>query len=103
MPPEPVTPSQAINSTGGDSHANSEGRAAPLRGHQEGNGGHTLDDPELPANSKAEQVQAWAELAEMPLDPGFRAAVRLMAEHHAAEQIRSGMMGQRRKHCRSRP
>ncbi|WP_405192532.1 hypothetical protein [Streptomyces anthocyanicus] len=57
----------------------------------------------MPANSKAEQVQAWAELAEMPLDPGFRAAVRLMAEHHAAEQIRSGMMGQRRKHCRSRP
>ncbi|WP_318211792.1 MerR family transcriptional regulator [Streptomyces sp. SJL17-1] len=45
--------------------------------------------PELPDNPEAEQVQAWVELAEMSLDPGFRAVVRRMAEDQAAEQTRS--------------
>ncbi len=47
--------------------------------------------PELPRNPKTEQVQAWVELAEMSLDPGFRAVVRRMAEDQAAEQARSGV------------
>ncbi|MFJ7776639.1 MerR family transcriptional regulator [Streptomyces yangpuensis] len=46
--------------------------------------------PELPDNPKVEQVQAWVELAEMSLDPGFRAVVRRMAEDQAAEQARMG-------------
>ncbi|GGR01462.1 MerR family transcriptional regulator [Streptomyces pilosus] len=45
--------------------------------------------PELPDNPEAEQVQAWVELAEMSLDPGFRAVVRRMAVDQAAEQTRS--------------
>ncbi|MFE7580134.1 MerR family transcriptional regulator [Streptomyces gardneri] len=52
--------------------------------------------PELPDNPEAEQVQAWVELAEMSLDPDFRAAVRRMAEDQAAEQARSGTMVPRR-------
>ncbi|MFF3937457.1 MerR family transcriptional regulator [Streptomyces phaeofaciens] len=52
--------------------------------------------PELPDNPEAEQVQAWVELAEMSLDPGFRAVVRRMVEDLAAEQTRSDMMGPRR-------
>jgi hypothetical protein len=52
--------------------------------------------PELPDNPEAEQVQAWVELAEMSLDPDFRASVRRMAEDQAAEQTRSDMMGPRR-------
>ncbi|MFI2373363.1 MerR family transcriptional regulator [Streptomyces sp. NPDC018833] len=52
--------------------------------------------PELPDNPEAEQVQAWAELAEMSLDPDFRAVVRRMAEDQAAEQARGDMMGPRR-------
>ncbi|MEU4682564.1 MerR family transcriptional regulator [Streptomyces xinghaiensis] len=52
--------------------------------------------PELPDNPEAEQVQAWVELAEMSLDPDFRAAVRRMAEDQAAEQARSDTMGPRR-------
>ncbi|WP_405661803.1 MULTISPECIES: MerR family transcriptional regulator [unclassified Streptomyces] len=52
--------------------------------------------PELPDNSEAEQVQAWVELAEISLDPDFRAVVRRMAEDLAAEQARSDMMGPRR-------
>ncbi|CAM5646892.1 MerR family transcriptional regulator [Streptomyces pilosus] len=47
--------------------------------------------PELPENPEAEQVQAWVELAEMSLDPGFRAVVRRMAGDQAAEQSRSDM------------
>ncbi|MFC9890283.1 MerR family transcriptional regulator [Streptomyces pilosus] len=47
--------------------------------------------PELPENPEAEQVQAWVELAEMSLDPGFRAVVRRMAVDQAAEQSRSDM------------
>ncbi|MFF0558638.1 MerR family transcriptional regulator [Streptomyces sp. NPDC004266] len=52
--------------------------------------------PELPDNPEAEQVQAWVELAEMSLDPGFRAFVRRMAEDQAAEQTRSDMTVPRR-------
>src|ERR1700716_4489198 len=42
--------------------------------------------PELPDNPEAEQVEAWVELAELSQDPDFRASVRRMAEHHAAER-----------------
>ncbi|MFE6131601.1 MerR family transcriptional regulator [Streptomyces sp. NPDC056437] len=52
--------------------------------------------PELPDNPEAEQVQAWVELAEMSLDPDFRAVVRRMAEDQAAEQARSDTVGPRR-------
>jgi DNA-binding transcriptional MerR regulator len=52
--------------------------------------------PELPDSPEAEQAQAWVELAEMSLDPGFRAMVRRMAEDQAAEQARSDMTGPRR-------
>ncbi|MFG3317166.1 MerR family transcriptional regulator [Streptomyces sp. NPDC048171] len=52
--------------------------------------------PELPDDPEAEQVQAWVELAEMSLDPDFRAAVRGLAEEQAAEQARSDTMGPRR-------
>ncbi|MER7186793.1 MerR family transcriptional regulator [Streptomyces hyaluromycini] len=49
--------------------------------------------PELPDDPEAEQVQAWVELAEMSLDPAFRAAVRRLVEDQAAEQARSGATG----------
>lgn len=52
--------------------------------------------PELPDNPDAEQVQAWVELAEMSLDPDFRAMVRRMIEGLAVEQARSGMAVPRR-------
>ncbi|WEB45337.1 MerR family transcriptional regulator [Streptomyces yunnanensis] len=52
--------------------------------------------PELPDNPEAEQVQAWVELAEISLDPDFRAAMRRMAEDQAVEQARSDTMGPRR-------
>ncbi|MGW3493824.1 MerR family transcriptional regulator [Streptomyces sp. NPDC001020] len=42
--------------------------------------------PELPDDPEAEQVQAWMELAELSLDPDFRAHVRRMVEDQAAEQ-----------------
>jgi DNA-binding transcriptional MerR regulator len=41
--------------------------------------------PELPDDPDAEQVQAWAELAELSKDPGFRASLRRMAGDEAAE------------------
>src|SRR3979411_1454779 len=41
--------------------------------------------PELPDNPEAEQVEAWVELAELSQDPDFRASVRRMAEHQAAD------------------
>ena len=47
--------------------------------------------PELPDNPEVEQVQAWVELAELALDPEFRASARRMAEGLAAEQARSDM------------
>jgi DNA-binding transcriptional MerR regulator len=42
--------------------------------------------PELPDDPEAEQVQAWAELAELSQDPGFRASMRRMAGDEAAER-----------------
>lgn len=42
--------------------------------------------PELPDSPETEQVEAWVELAELSQDPDFRASVRRMAEHHAAER-----------------
>ncbi|MEV4159319.1 MerR family transcriptional regulator [Nonomuraea dietziae] len=42
--------------------------------------------PELPDSPETEQVEAWVELAELSQDPDFRAGVRRMAEHHAAER-----------------
>src|SRR3984885_16055168 len=41
--------------------------------------------PELPDDPEAEQVQAWAALAELSQDPGFRASMRRMARDEAAE------------------
>jgi DNA-binding transcriptional MerR regulator len=42
--------------------------------------------PELPDAPEAEQVQAWAELAELSQDPDFRASMRRMAKDEAAER-----------------
>ncbi|MFE2146587.1 MerR family transcriptional regulator [Streptomyces sp. NPDC059456] len=42
--------------------------------------------PELPDDPTTEQVEAWVELAELCQDAGFRACVRKMAEHQAAER-----------------
>jgi DNA-binding transcriptional MerR regulator len=42
--------------------------------------------PELPDNPEGGQVEAWVELAELSADPDFRASVRRMAEHHAADR-----------------
>ena len=44
--------------------------------------------PELPDDPEAEQVQAWAELAELSQDPDFRASLRRMARDEAAERGR---------------
>ncbi|WP_432122718.1 MerR family transcriptional regulator [Streptomyces sp. S1] len=52
--------------------------------------------PELPGSPEREQVQAWVELAEMSLDPSFRAAMRRTVEDQAAEQARSAATGPRR-------
>ncbi|GAB7181153.1 MerR family transcriptional regulator [Kitasatospora sp. Ki12] len=42
--------------------------------------------PELPDEPRPEQVEAWVELGELVQDRDFRAAVRKMAEHQAAER-----------------
>ena len=42
--------------------------------------------PELPDDPEPEQVQAWAELAELSQDPDFRASMRRMARDEAAER-----------------
>ncbi|MDP9864136.1 MULTISPECIES: MerR family transcriptional regulator [Streptosporangium] len=42
--------------------------------------------PELPDDPEAGQVEAWVELAELSQDPDFRAGMRRMVEHHAAER-----------------
>ncbi|MFG2371391.1 MerR family transcriptional regulator [Streptomyces sp. NPDC048504] len=52
--------------------------------------------PELPDNPEPEQVQAWVELAELSLDPDFRAFVRRMAEDLVADQVRGDTTGPRR-------
>ncbi|MFI6601219.1 MerR family transcriptional regulator [Nonomuraea sp. NPDC050536] len=41
--------------------------------------------PELPDDPEPAQVEAWLELAELSRDPGFRALVRALAEHHSAQ------------------
>jgi DNA-binding transcriptional MerR regulator len=41
--------------------------------------------PDLPDDPEPEQVDAWVELAELVGDPEFRATVRRMAEHQAAD------------------
>lgn len=41
--------------------------------------------PEPPDDPTEEQVEAWVELAELTLDPGFRAGLRRMAGAHAAD------------------
>ncbi|QIY75457.1 MerR family transcriptional regulator [Streptomyces sp. RLB1-33] len=40
--------------------------------------------PELPDNPTDDQVRAWVELAELSLDPDFRAGLRRLAENHVA-------------------
>jgi hypothetical protein len=40
--------------------------------------------PELPDSPAEEQVRAWVELAELSLDPDFRAGERRLAQDHAA-------------------
>ncbi|WP_406287982.1 MerR family transcriptional regulator [Embleya sp. NBC_00896] len=52
--------------------------------------------PELPDHPEAEQVQAWAELAELSRDPDFRAAMRRMAEQYTAERAQGDPTGPRR-------
>jgi hypothetical protein len=42
--------------------------------------------PELPADPETEQIQAWADLAELSQDPDFRASMRRMASDEAAER-----------------
>ncbi|KJS59630.1 MerR family transcriptional regulator [Streptomyces rubellomurinus] len=49
--------------------------------------------PELPDEPRAEQVEAWVELGELVQDPDFRAAVRRMAEHQAAERASGDTSG----------
>ncbi|MFB7597172.1 MerR family transcriptional regulator [Streptomyces sp. NPDC056160] len=41
--------------------------------------------PELPDSPTQEQVEAWVELAELSLDPGFRDALRSLVEDHVAD------------------
>lgn len=50
--------------------------------------------PELPDDPDDAQIEAWVELAELALDPGFRAGLRWLAEQHAAD--RAGVEGVRR-------
>jgi DNA-binding transcriptional MerR regulator len=52
--------------------------------------------PELPDSPETEQVEAWVELAELSQDPDFRASLRTMAEHHAAERAQGNTTGPRR-------
>jgi DNA-binding transcriptional MerR regulator len=41
--------------------------------------------PELPVSPAQEQVEAWVELAELSLDPGFRAGMRRLVDEHVAD------------------
>lgn len=52
--------------------------------------------PELPDNPEVEQVEAWVELAELSQNHDFRASIRCMAEHHAAERAQGDSTGVRR-------
>lgn len=49
--------------------------------------------PELQECSEPDQFDAWVELAEPTQDPEFRAAVRWMAEHQAAERPQGDTTG----------
>ena len=49
--------------------------------------------PELPDDPSPEQVDAWVELAELVQDPDFKASVRRMAEHQAAERAAGDQSG----------
>ncbi|MBQ1043305.1 MULTISPECIES: MerR family transcriptional regulator [unclassified Micromonospora] len=46
--------------------------------------------PELPDDPDDGQIEAWVELAELALDPGFRAVLRRLAEQHAADRVGAG-------------
>ncbi|WP_329535933.1 MerR family transcriptional regulator [Streptomyces sp. NBC_01450] len=55
-----------------------------------GNGSHYAAarrsmTPELPDNPTDDQVRAWVELAELSLDPDFRASLRRLTEDHVAD------------------
>ncbi|MEY9946913.1 MerR family transcriptional regulator [Kitasatospora sp. GAS1066B] len=52
--------------------------------------------PDLPDHPETDQVAAWVELAELAQDPHFRAAVRRIAGHYAADRARDGAVGPRR-------
>lgn len=52
--------------------------------------------PEMPDNPETEQVRAWVELAELAMDPDFRAGVRRMAEDYVAERTQGETMSLRR-------
>ncbi|MEV0703028.1 MerR family transcriptional regulator [Saccharopolyspora sp. NPDC050389] len=49
--------------------------------------------PDLPDDPEPDQVEAWVELAELTQDQDFRAAVRRMAEHQAAERAQGDTTG----------
>ena len=49
--------------------------------------------PDLPDDPTPEQVQAWVELAELVQDTDFRASIRRMAEHQAAERAAGDQTG----------
>lgn len=52
--------------------------------------------PGLPDDPDVEQARAWVELAELALDPGFRAGLRRMAEDLAAARAPAGATVPRR-------
>lgn len=49
--------------------------------------------PQLPDDPAPEQVEAWVELGELCQDTDFRAAVRKMVEHQAAERAQGDTTG----------
>ncbi|MDI2131087.1 MerR family transcriptional regulator [Yinghuangia seranimata] len=63
-----------------DGHRDDPRHAAPQRSMT----------PELPDDPTPEQVEAWVELAELSLDPGFRAALRSLVDDHTAHHPADG-------------
>ncbi|MGI5378151.1 MerR family transcriptional regulator [Streptomyces sp. CA-251387] len=61
-----------------------------LHGGAEYAGARRSMTPELPDDPTDAQLEAWVELAELSLDPDFRASVRGGAEDHAADLSDSG-------------
>ncbi|MCZ4119833.1 helix-turn-helix domain-containing protein [Streptomyces sp. H39-S7] len=49
--------------------------------------------PQLPDDPAPEQVEAWVELGELCQDTDFRASIRRMAEHQAAERAQGDTTG----------